>query len=456
MDVDESAAAAASGVSRSVSSRLEAASKPQLVALLTKQMARIKEAERRAAEASAKLAALQRQSEVEEAQRAAAQAEAEAERRRATEAQSAELESAQQRLRATESQLETERAEAQRQQQRSEALQARVEQLQAQAQAQQQQEEQQARTRPVELGRQTADGGAALHTPSAQSAAPVEEEQHRALHESVTALRHAAEVRSYEERLSGVQATLQKYKGVTAKLHDKLRGMAEQIKQLHAEQHTAAAVQRRAEAAVQARADEQSALLDVVEAAMGGRERAQWEADMASEEEGRRAQDMAAELSDGERSQEQRTQQAADGEGAAAAVRSNPEPATANGAGGGALVDGSLSRLSRLLAAVQRQSGEVRRMKEESLNQLLALSQAQQAQQHKSAERSLHTPHAACTVRPMPVRAHSQQRVDVPFSLSLLPSLCVCVFCVLAAVVSLSASQQSAVEQSHAAGAAAR
>ena len=337
MDVDERVAV---GSSRSVSSKLDAASKPQLIALLTKQMTRVKEAERRAAELSEQLEALRTQREQQQ------QADRQQQVEHSTEAEgTVKAESPQ----STHTQTAPPRQEAQ----------------------------------------PRSDSVAAL--PLQSTAAAIDDEQHRLLSVDVLELRHAAVVRSYEDRLSALNGTLVKYKGVTAKLHDKLKAMAEQIKLTSIEQAMAAAQQSEAERVIQSRADEMAVMLEVVEAVMGNRERAQWEAEMRREKE--EAVKAATERGSGRSESEQQQEQQPDEVEAAGRTSAHQAgPTSINGVERTVAVDGSLFRLSRLLAAVQRQSGEVRRMKEESLSQLLALSQAQQTTQHKSAAHSsLHT-----------------------------------------------------------------
>ena len=163
---------------------------------------------------------------------------------------------------------------------------------------------------------------------------------------------------------------------------------------------------------------------------MGSKERAQWEADMNSERED------AAKPAEGDASTTSESYQQQEDVGGAshAASHAAARPSSGvvvNGRGSSNSVDGSLPRLSRLLAAVQRQSGEVRRMKEESLNQLLALTQAQQATQHRSD------------------RAHEHSAVGQCFHTLRLSARCSCpcgrctLFCLISSQLSNSLSQQT-------------
>ena len=420
--LDADSGASAASARSSVSSKLDSASKPQLIGLLTKQMARMKEADRRAAELSSQLATLQREREDD---RQAAQAR-EDEWRTAMEQRAADVARLTQQLLDTETQLTHEAADKHRLQQTTHALQAQLEQLQTSLRQQQQQQQLLVNEPRARQSNGQAEGSgmeesrpqsqsppaaaAATHTaevPAAGVADSAGEDDQHALRLSVDVveLRHAAVVRSYEEKLGALNATLVKYKGVTAKLHDKLKAMAEQIKQLNSEQAAAVTQQAEAGRVIQQRADETSVVLTMVEAVMGNKERAQWEAEMRDEEQ--QALGVAAEQR-GERSEGEQQQPAEDEAAARASTRhASGSAASTNGAGSAVSVNGSLSRLSRLLAAVQRQSGEVRRMKEESLSQLLALSQAQQTSQHKSAL----TRAALTTVAPLVLRISTRTPV---------------------------------------------
>ena len=278
---DEAAGSGRSG--SSVSSKLEAASKPQLIALLTKQMARIKEAERRAAELSAQ--SMQRQRETEEDRQAVEAREREWQSRAV--AAEADCSLLRQQLQQARAQQAEEAAANERQQHVIQQLRERLEQLQ-----QQQPQQSDRRSRESDGSSQSVSSAAAVGdvSPAASSTAPspstavdVDDDEQRRLSGDVLELRHAAVVRSYEERLSALNGTLVKYKGVTAKLHDKLKAMAEQIKQANHEQSVAAAQQAEAETVIQRRADETGLILEMVDAVMGNKERALWEADMHSE-----------------------------------------------------------------------------------------------------------------------------------------------------------------------------
>ena len=366
---DDSAATAAVGPTltrsmsqsaQSVSSKLEAASKPQLIALLTKQMTRIREADKRATELSSQLAGLHSERDEERQARQRTEADWQA----ALQATQADLAQLRQQLQSAHSHSGQE--------------------------APAQHDQQQANHSPPQQPQSATNTATALDAAAVDSATE-EDEQQRRLSVDVVELRHAAVVRSYEEKLAALNGTLVKYKGVTAKLHDKLKAMAEQLKAVNTEQAIAASQQAEAERVIHQRAEEMSVVLDIVDAVMGAKERAQWEADMRSEHEeqaARAATDPRSESSEGEQHRHQsqdHKQQRADGETGVDRTSARHTAGLVNGAGSAVSSEGSLSRLSRLLAAVQRQGGEVRRMKEESLGQLLVLSQAHQTTQHKSA-----------------------------------------------------------------------
>ena len=185
-------------------------------------------------------------------------------------------------------------------------------------------------------------------------------------------LRREALQRQFDAEMAAKEETLGKYKGVTLKLHEKMRGMTERWRETTREAESLHRTVDRLDALTL------PLIAQLMDAVLGQKERETWE---KAEREEREAAARKAGEEGKEGEEEKKAGEAGErlrGEGphgeSAGGFAAAPSASSASSGSPSVAAPSSASSLARLLSAVQRQALDVRRMKEESLGHIQQLS----------------------------------------------------------------------------------